>query len=171
MKPIETERLILIPLKADALESIILDFSAYEKQEGLSASRISQDPSLQANFKAACKECLNHYIEGSEFSWYTSWNIILKQENMIVGTFCFHGPPDSKGEVRVGYFYDHNYSSMEILPEFLKAAVLWAFTREEVRTVKTVAGIDAVSEKHRIERLGMRRKDETGEIVWWRRSE
>ncbi len=41
--------------------------------------------------------------------WYTSWQIVLKDERMAIGSMGFAGPPGANGSVEFGYSINESF--------------------------------------------------------------
>ena len=79
-----TERLFLIPLRADALQGLI-DRTA--------------DPELADAYRDMQNGCTAH---PDQWLWYTAWGIYQNDSGDWVGDLCFKGLPET-GHPEIGY--------------------------------------------------------------------
>lgn len=61
------------------------------------------------------------------YEWYTTWEIILKDEQVAVGGIGFSGLPDESGKSMAGYGLDMRYYGRGIATEALAAMIQWGF--------------------------------------------
>jgi hypothetical protein len=90
---LETEKLKLIPLDAQNLRWSIEDRQKMERNLGVKIT----DTELEEPVKKAMRTSLKMVLENKkDYLWFTSWEIVLKKENRIIGGLCFKGSPDEK---------------------------------------------------------------------------
>jgi ribosomal-protein-alanine N-acetyltransferase len=134
---IESERLRLIPLTHQQLQLVHTDRPALELSLGLNTSAMQVDPLYQVEIDDAM---INFWLPKTlehreQYQWYTSWEIVLKSTNTIIGGMGFAGEPNDKGEVETGYMIDGHHHNKGYATEALKTMIQWAFTHEAVKTI------------------------------------
>ncbi|UKT63975.1 GNAT family N-acetyltransferase [Pedobacter mucosus] len=130
---IETERLILKPLKHNQLQKYIEDDSSLEKEFGLIPSKRSITPNLQ---KALAQSTLpNVHDQDSEYMFNTLWIIISKADNKIVGDLSFVGKPDQEGEIEIGYGTYEEFRGKGFMIEAVARIIQWAREQPKVKSI------------------------------------
>ncbi|MBP1616377.1 MAG: alanine acetyltransferase [Bacteroidetes bacterium] len=163
---IETERLILVPLTATNLRSIMRNKSQAANELGWlsDAEELSSKMYFIYQLKA-------ENIDKDEINWmfYTYFAIVLKESNHLIGEIGFKGVPDENGEVEVGYGLDNEkWYGKGYMTEALKGLIQWAFTQESVLWV--VADTDRVNVPSQkvLKKSGMLFWKEEFDYFWWK---
>jgi RimJ/RimL family protein N-acetyltransferase len=94
---------------------------------------------------------------------YGSYQIVRRSDGLVVGDIGFHGPPDSRGAVTIGYGLAPEARGHGYATESLVALVEWALAQPEVTAVNADANLDNVASQRVMERAGMRFSHETTE--------
>jgi ribosomal-protein-alanine N-acetyltransferase len=133
---LETTRLKLVPLTH---EQMIL----YKNEPEALADSLNIRY-LQTPERSGCSEDLREAIEfwiqqtkknRDQYEWFTTWEIILKAEQIAVGGIGFSGLPDEMGKSMTGYGLDMRYYGRGIATEALKAMIDWAFQNHSLKTI------------------------------------
>ena len=127
---IETQRLKLIPLTHQLLQSYHADRALMESSLGLQISSMQIDPLYKKELEDALvyfwlPQTLEH---PEDYHWYTNWEIVVKSSNTSVGGIGFIGYPDAKGETEVGYMLDELQQGKGYALEALQGMLSWAFS-------------------------------------------
>ncbi|MBN2172515.1 MAG: GNAT family N-acetyltransferase [Bacteroidales bacterium] len=131
---IETPRLILKPLSLDELIKHIKSPDELTKDLGLKPSRSLRDKETQ---EAILDDLLPNLSKpGKDYLFNTMWIIIEKNKKTIVGGICFHGEPDSNGEVEIGYGTDDDFRNFGYMSETISALIQWAKINKKIKTIK-----------------------------------
>lgn len=88
--------------------------------------------------------------------------VVHREDAVLVGETGFHGPPDGNGVVEVGYSVVPHYRGAGIAVEATRALLRDAVLRVGVRRVVAECEPDNVPSMRVLERLGMRRRRDTG---------
>lgn len=108
---LETGKLKLISLDGQNLRWSIEDRQKMERNLGVKIT----DTELEEPAKKAMRTSLKMVLENTkDYLWFTSWEIVLKKENRIIGGLCFKGYPDEKGRVEIGYGMQDEYKMQRI---------------------------------------------------------
>ena len=106
-----------------------------------------------------------------EVVWWT-YLPILKEENMLVGSCGYKGPPDKEGVVEIGYEVTREYRGRGLATEIAQALIQNAFRFPDVKAVKahTLAEVNASGSV--LTKCGMKKVAELfdpddGEIWQW----
>jgi RimJ/RimL family protein N-acetyltransferase len=101
-----------------------------------------------------------------EFLFYTIWLIIRKLDNMVLGSFCFHGEPVN-GRVEIGYgLYEENKGS-GYMTEAIGQIVEWAKKRNDIQNIFAETEMQNISSQRVLQKNGFSEitKDENS-ILW-----
>jgi ribosomal-protein-alanine N-acetyltransferase len=162
MSRIRTARLCLIPCSLDVGLSIIQGHGVVRTMPGISLPDGWPDKDLS--------DILPWYVNQLKsdpglYGWGI-WLMIDASSKEVVGDIGFKGKPD-RGSVEIGY---------SILPacrrqgygiEAARALVDWALGHREVDTIRAECEKDNIASIHLLEKLGMRRLAEDGDLLKW----
>jgi RimJ/RimL family protein N-acetyltransferase len=134
---IESERLKMIPLTHQLLQLLHSTRAAMEKSLGLNISNMQVDAFYANEVEDAM---LNFWLPKTlahpeAYKWYTSWEIVLRSTNTIIGGMGFAGEPNEMGEAEIGYMIDQQYQNKGYASEALKLLTNWAFGHEKVEAI------------------------------------
>ena len=97
---LNTENLRILALNEEQFALLLSGIDKLEAALGIGAGSQPLDPPV----KQALLWLYDHAMGDKEnFLWYTSWQLILKSMNMLVGSACFLGPPNADGKVELSY--------------------------------------------------------------------
>jgi RimJ/RimL family protein N-acetyltransferase len=99
---------------------------------------------------------------------FGSYQIVRREDGLVIGDIGFHGPPDSRGAVTVGYGLAPGARGHGYATESLVALVEWALAQPEVTVVNADANLDNLASQRVMERAGMRFVNETSEKRFYR---
>lgn len=133
---LETTRLQLVPLTHAHMLLFKNNPQALANSLHIRYLERQNDPSVTNDLN----EAIDFWIEGTEkhpehFEWYTTWEIILKSENVSVGGIGFSGLPDKTGKSMIGYGLDMRYYGKGIATEALQALIQWGFKNPDLKTI------------------------------------
>lgn len=124
---LETERLTIIPLNLEQLKLLLVGVNSMEKALELNSSGEHLDEHTQEAMEGLYKQAEKH---AKDYLWYTNWQIILKQDNLSIGSACFMGCPDDSGTVEIGYGINEKYRCRGYMTEVVKAICRWALDKK-----------------------------------------
>jgi [ribosomal protein S5]-alanine N-acetyltransferase len=169
MVALETERLRLIPLDLQNLLLLKENRALMEKNMGLTVSNMQFDPQIQAEMNEAIDFWISRVGENEEdYSWFTNWEMVLKEKNMSIGGIGLTGLPDRKGEVTVGYGVDGNYHRQGYATEALQAMVQWIFKNAHVHRIVAETLKDNVASHKVLHKNGFVKAAEKDLLYIWR---
>lgn len=132
MKNIETTRLILIPMTLEVTKSL-MDGSCKEVEN----IGIKIDENWPREDTKDILPIILESLEESKIpSGFEAWMIVKKDNMQVIGDIGFHGKPDEKGEVEVGYGLVDNERGNGIGFESLQAIIKWAISQTNVKVIK-----------------------------------
>lgn len=162
---LETEKLKLIPLDANNLRYSIEDRQKMEWNLGVKIT----DTELEKPLSEAMRTSLEMVLENKKhYLWFTSWEIVLKKENRIIGGLCFKGCPDEKGRVEIGYGMQDEYKCKGYMTEAVKELIDWAFRFNHVTEVIAETEKDNLPSHRVLEKIGMEKYKENEKMFWWK---
>lgn len=134
---IQSQRLQMIPLTHAQLLLLKQDRKLLELSLGLNPSAMLIDPLYIKEIDDAFDSFWlpNTLVFPDKHLWYTSWEIILKSTNTVIGGMGFAGYPNDAGEAEIGYMIDANQHNKGYATEALKLLSDWAFTHEFVKAI------------------------------------
>jgi RimJ/RimL family protein N-acetyltransferase len=105
---------------------------------------------------------------GADPGVYGVYQLVRRGDGVVVGDIGFHGPPDRRGSVTVGYGLapaarGHGYAT-----EALRALVAWALARPEVAAVEADTTHANLPSQRVMERAGMRCYDRNDQLRFYR---
>ncbi|MBB6129115.1 GNAT family N-acetyltransferase [Mucilaginibacter lappiensis] len=167
---IESERLRLIPLTHEQLQLIQADRQTMELSLGLNPSAMLIDPLYKHEIDDAM---INFWLpktleHAEQYLWYTSWEIILKSTNTIIGGMGFGGEPNEKGEVETGYMIDGNHHNKGYATEALKSIIQWVFGHEKVQAITVRTYADNLPSRKMMDKCGFALVDDTDRLLTYR---
>lgn len=161
---VKTTRLDIIALDLELLYLSCFDYGAVQSSLDANVTRQTHDPEIIYALKEA------HYKASSDLGsihWYTNWELLDRQLEIIVGTVCFKGPPDETGSVEIGYEVDEAYQNLGYASEAVNALVLWALDFKAVQKIIASVEVDNAPSKRILTKLGMKRTHFSDGLEWW----
>lgn len=163
LKNIQTSRLILIPITLEIAKSLIEGSSKEVEKLG-----ISMDEKWPT---ADTKDILPIIYESLKIdkipSGFETWMIIKKDNMTVIGDIGFHGKPDDKGEVEVGYGIVEKERGNGIGFESLNAIINWALSQDNVKVIKAECLIDNKPSSRILEKVGMKEINRDQNLIYW----
>jgi [ribosomal protein S5]-alanine N-acetyltransferase len=169
MFELDTDRLRIIALDLENLRLCRIGRQNMERNLRLSRTVSVLSPELEKELGEALEIMIDLVEEDRENClWNTTWEIVLKEENRIIGGCCFQGPPDNNGDVQVGYVLQPNYRRRGFMSEALAKLVEWAFEQPDVKGIIAETDRENLPSQRVLKRLGLSIFRETEKTVWWR---
>jgi RimJ/RimL family protein N-acetyltransferase len=100
--------------------------------------------------------------------WYTSWQIVQRHEQHIIGGLCFKGPPDKRGVVELGYGLSPEHQGRGYMTEALRTVIEWAFQQPAVQAIAAETDRKNLASHRLLRRLAFTVHHEAGQMLWWR---
>ena len=96
---------------------------------------------------------------------FASFQILRRDPRCVIGDCGFGAPPDSKGTVEIRWQLVERLHGRGLESEALEALIGFAFTRDEVVSVRAVAPVGDFGSRRMLERAGMMAVGEDAEHV------
>ncbi|NOY49530.1 MAG: GNAT family N-acetyltransferase [Chlorobi bacterium] len=125
---IKTKRLKIEPLRLNSLLLITESAYLYSRVHHLEYRGFSFDEET----RTVIKDELIPKLSNNSDKWYyhTMWLIIELSSNVIVGSFCFYGEPNSKNEIEIGYGISPGFQNNGFMSEVFGGLSIWAIKRK-----------------------------------------
>lgn len=167
MLELETKR-----LRAIALEEKLLELSvsppALERALGLPESGFDIPPELAAEMRAGVDAALGLMrARPLDWMWITTWQVVHKEEQRIIGAIQFNGPPDDTGQVQIGFLIQGLYQGEGFMSELLPAVTHWVLSQPAVRVLAAQTATDNAPAQKVLSRAGFHRAAEDAHSIWW----
>ncbi|OJV66039.1 MAG: hypothetical protein BGO41_08900 [Clostridiales bacterium 38-18] len=167
MTELETDRLRIVPLNLALFKLYLEDYGKVQEKLGVKITIPNQDNDTQTLFA-------NAYYAAESFPqlihWLTSWEIISKADNEIIGSICFKGPPNMEGSVEIGYEIFEPFRSKGYATEAVNAVIGWALSIPDVKRVLARVSEKNIASIKVLRTLAFNYFDFDKEIQWWERS-
>jgi [ribosomal protein S5]-alanine N-acetyltransferase len=165
---LETTRLRLVPLTHELL--ILYKNNPVQLAKALSINYIEKqnDPATATDLNEAIDFWLNSTLANPEkFQWFTTWEIILKQENISIGGIGFAGSPNEEGKTMVGYGLDIRYHNRGYATEALQALLQWGFSHNELKRILSETPLQNIGSQKVLLKNGFSETHRDGQLIHW----
>ena len=149
--PLQTERLLLVPLTLSQLQLCLANLPALETKLGLSISRAVMTVRVQRAIQMKIDRMIA--LDESMHPWQTYWLIIVSAENVGAGLAGFKGVPNECGSTEIGYGIDPAFQNKGYMSEAVKTLVSWALGHPFCKTV-TATAVENPASRRLLEKLG-----------------
>jgi [ribosomal protein S5]-alanine N-acetyltransferase len=159
---VEADRLVLRPITAAAAAALVADRPA--ASELLGASLPADWP--HANLLDFLPQLA---AAGDAVQPFGAWVIVERATDEVVGDIGFHGLPDERGQVEIGYAVVPSRRLRGYAGEALAALVAFAATQPGVRQITARCEPSNVGSIRTLERGAFERLGERDGLIEWRR--
>ena len=166
MISLTSSRLKIIPLTLPQFALLLKSRSDLEKELGLTISGEQLNQETQEAMEWLYDQAQQH---SKDYLWYTNWQIIDRAENRAVGSLCFIGAPNEKGDVTIGYGTDEAYQNQGIMTEAVKEICNWTFQQKGVKTILAESDADNQASHRVLQKCGFEQLCSETETQLWRR--
>jgi RimJ/RimL family protein N-acetyltransferase len=105
---------------------------------------------------------------GADPGAFGVYQLVRSSDDVVVGDIGFHGPPNSRGAVTVGYGLAPGARGQGYATEALRAVVDWALALPEVTSVEADTTHANLPSQRVMERAGMRLYDRNDQLRFYR---
>lgn len=165
MIKLNTKRLDILSLDEPTLALSINDFNKMEELLGLTITDKNIGLREKNVFKIRLLDVKNN---PTNYMWYTTWVLILRTENRIIGHIMLKGYPNKSGEVIVGYYTQDNYRRKGFMVEALNSLTNWMFSNCDVKCIVADTLKSNIPSQKLLKKLGMTFYKEDDECFWWK---
>jgi RimJ/RimL family protein N-acetyltransferase len=111
---------------------------------------------------------INNSLEQEKIpSGFEFWMIVKKNGMQVIGDIGFHGKPNEKGEVEVGYGLVEHERGKGFGYEALNAIMEWLSSQESVKVIKADCLINNKPSARILEKVGMKEVGRDNELIYW----
>ena len=133
---LETTRLKLVPLTHEQMILYKNEPETLADSLNIRYLKRQNDPTTAEDLREAIEFWISQTKKNrDQFEWFTTWEIILKAEQVAIGGIGFSGLPDEQGKSMTGYGIDMRYYGKGIATEALQAMITWGFQNERLKTI------------------------------------
>jgi ribosomal-protein-alanine N-acetyltransferase len=100
---------------------------------------------------------------------FTSWFVVERAGDRVVGSIGFFGPPDAEGELMVGYGLVESARGRGYATEALRAVAEFGLAQPGVTRIVADPDLDNVASHRVLEKAGFARTHATATSQWYRR--
>ncbi|PFN20322.1 GNAT family N-acetyltransferase [Bacillus cereus] len=97
-----------------------------------------------------------------------AWYVIRKEDDIVLGDIGFKGKPNENHTVEIGYGFIEKYWNQGFATEAVGELINWAFQTREVETIIAETLLDNYSSIRVLEKLHMKRVNNTGTMINWK---
>jgi len=162
---LNTDRLRILPLELKQFKLLLTGMDEMEKELGLICSGEVMDEHTKKAMEGLYQDALKN---NENYIWYTNWQIVLKSENISIGSACFMRCPNESGEVEVGYGINAKYQNNGYMTEALKSMCNWALNQPNVVCVIAETEKGNIPSHRTLQKTGMKMYKETDDGFWWK---
>lgn len=98
---------------------------------------------------------------------YRSYQIVRREDGVVIGDCGFLGPPDEHGDVHVGFGIADVVQGHRYAGEAVRALIAWARTQPEVARVVADVALTNIASRRVLEGAGMRRTGTAAGLVFY----
>lgn len=165
LSEIKTSRLRVIPL---TLNQFALLLESPQKLESILHLN-SSNTLLEGHERDAMQWLYTMALSCPEqHLWFTNWQIVLSSANVSIGSSCFKGDPNDKGEVELGYGINSAYRNQGYMTEAAESLCHWAIKQPGVTSVIAETDKDNPASQRVCAKSGMIQSGETASTILWR---
>ncbi len=163
LKNIDTHRLILMPVTLEITKALLAGNNNEIEKLGIKTNK-----SWPTNDTMDILPIINKSLEKDKIpSGFEFWMIVKKDNMQVIGDIGFHGKPNGKGEVEVGFGLVENEREKGFGFESLKAIMAWALSNENVKVFKADCLIDNRPSARILEKSGMKEINRDKKLIYW----
>jgi Acetyltransferases, including N-acetylases of ribosomal proteins len=161
---LQANRLTIIPLNLKQFKLLLEGTDKMEEALNLAHSHESLDAHTYEAMFGLYKLATAHK---EDYYWFTNWQIILKSQNISIGSACFMGCPNENGEVELGYGINEAFRCNGYMTEAVDAMCQWALAQPNVSCVIAETDKDNTASHRVLQKCGFTKYKETEEGYFW----
>ena len=151
---IESNRIGLLPLSHENLLLFRESRALLNQKLGLDAHFWDLEKDVWAEIEDALDSFwIPNTSQNPDYEWFTSWEIILKAQNISIGGIGFGGLPNEEGFTFVGYSIDKKFRNQGIVTEALVLIQQWAFQNPTTKAIRASVHLENIPSNRVLEKL------------------
>jgi len=160
---IHTDRLMLVPVTLEITRALLDGNSSEIEKLG-----IRTDKRWPRRETRDVLPMINRSLEKDGIpSGFEFWMIVKKDNMHVIGDIGFHGKPNEKGEVEVGFGLVEHERAKGFGSEALTAIMDWLSSQESVRLIKATCSISNKPSARILEKVGMKETSRGQDLIHW----
>jgi len=165
---LETTRLKLVPLTHEQLLLYKNDPKGLAESLNVKFKPRQNDPSVIGEIEEATNFWIINTLKfPDKYQWYTTWEIILKEEHVAIGGIGFAGYPDVEGKSMVGYGLDMRYYSRGYGTEALASFLHWGFGNQDLKCIVADTPLSNIPSQKLLLKDGVCEVSRGEELIHW----
>ncbi len=165
---IETSRLKMLPLTGEQLVTYLEGHDLFEHQLQLSITGRIVLEEVKRSVETLVLPRMRS-ATGDQYLFHTFWIIIEKNTRKIAAELGFKGPPNTDGEVEIGYGTLPSSRSKGFMTEAVAAVIEWAGTRKEITAILASIDKNNYASIRVVEKNGFVLYEKDVDLWWWKR--
>ncbi len=164
-----SERIKLIALDYKHLQLQSQSWSLMEQSLGV----FPIIPSIEADYLIELEDALHTFWlpkvaeNPNQYAWYTAWQIVHLEKNVIIGGIGLMGLPDENGQTMTGYHIDNHFHKQGFASEALRLLSHWAFEHPDLKSITATTFSSNIPSQRVLEKNGFKKTNEEGEMIHW----
>jgi len=163
---IETQRLWLVPLTLEELRRALTSKLQLAEELGFQLYSSELDDKMKSIYQIKIDKIER---DKENYLFYTFWQLVLKEEKMIIGEVGFKGVSQETGELEVGFGTEERFRNKGYMTEALTELIKWAFIQEkpDIKRITALTLKDNIPSQKVLEKAGLMLKhEEAGQVYW-----
>jgi len=163
---IESDRLLLVPLKADEMKRAITNKIQLAEELGFQLFSEEPDDKMKKIYSIKIEKMEQ---DPENYAFYTFWQMVLKEEKLIIGEIGFKGIEGEEGKLEVGFGTEERFRNKGYMTEALTELVKWAFSQKKVKIKRITASTlqDNIPSQKVLKKSGLILSHEEGGLLYW----
>ncbi len=168
MVEIETPHLKIVALDYESLILLKRDRILLEKHLDLNFTGHKVSSEVQDEIKSELHYRIEDVQENPEhFEWYTSWEIILKEQEESIGAIGFTALPDENGTSTFGFYIDERHRNRGYASEALAAMTQWAFKNNKLLQITANTSHQNKNSQKVLKKIGFVIVGTDNDMIYW----
>lgn len=163
-----TVRLVIIPLTYQQLAAYIQASDVLEEELGLVKGQRVMDEGFRQMIEAFSLPSMKKGSPGNHI-FYTCWIIVDRPSNKIVAELGFKGPPNTRGEIEIGYGTQADERGKGYMTEAVGSLLDWAAKQPAVHTMLAETDESNQASIRVMQKNGFEQFSRRGIMLWWRK--
>lgn len=166
---LHSERIKLVALDYQHLQLWAKNWEEMEKSLGV----FPLIPDIDADYQAEIEDALQNYwlpkVSENEvnYAWFTAWQIVHIEENVIIGGIGLMGTADENGQTMTGYHIDKRFQQQGFASEALTLITDWAWISPELETIVATTHLGNIPSQRVLEKNNFTEAKRDAELVYW----
>lgn len=158
------DKITVLPLTLQQLSWMIEDMPALEADLGLAYRGEWIDNEFR-DILIFQKQHIEQ--EPAHLLFYTLWLFVLNGQ-FIIGSACFKGPPNTQGEIEIGYGIAPIFQNLGYTTNAIAQVCTQAFTMPGINAIVAETDIGNIASHRVLQKCRFTRYKQVEQFYWWR---